>query len=102
MGRSDRGKRLDLFRDGRGIRGDIVGREIAKVNVLGADALQTELSTLRGSNGREFRDEIRLPDGAQRLELGRLRVGDMMKVERLRDEPSALLICAKSGYGHQR
>ena len=61
----------------------VIGREVAEVDVIGTDALEVCLRPLGGPNGRELGDEVILARLVQGLELRRAGVGEVVEVERV-------------------
>jgi hypothetical protein len=62
----------------------VVSREIAEMNVLGADAFKIGLGSLRSSNCGEFGNQVVLARLIQRLELRWVGMSQVVEVERIR------------------
>jgi len=63
------------------------------VDVVGPNALEDGLASLRRPNDGELGDEVVLAGLIQGLELGGAGMGEMVKVERIGDEAFQTFIC---------
>ena len=58
-----------------------LGRSIAISNIIGVDALQCGLGSLRGTDGYELCDELIVAPTIEALEMSGLGMGDVMEVK---------------------
>jgi hypothetical protein len=78
------GARYRLIHGGRGTKSpqwQIISGEILEVNVVGANAFQDGLRSLRGANDGELGDKIIFAGLVDGLELCGASMGEMMEIE---------------------
>jgi hypothetical protein len=83
------GARYRLIHGGCGPKSpqwQIIGGEILKIDVIGANAFQGGLGSLGGTNDGEFGDEIIFAGLVDGLELCGTGMGEMMKIEGVRND----------------
>lgn len=63
--------------------GEVLRREASHVDVFCTDALQVGNRLLGSPDGRELRDQVSLAGLVQGIELGRVRMSQMVEIERV-------------------